>query len=196
MHNTSLTKSDTEIVQHILEGNSDAFEVLMMTHKDLVVGIVKRHVRPNDIEDKIQDVFVRAYRSLHTYSGKSDFRHWISSIAIRACHDYWRKVYRTKEVSMSALSENHRHWLEEVLSKKSWQTTEQAGSRREAKELLEWALGKLSPEDRMVLELVYLEDFSVKEAAGLLGWSVANVKVRSFRSRRKLRKLLSDLIMS
>lgn len=97
---------------------------------------------------------------------------------------------------MSVLSEKHHHWLEEVLSNKSGQSIEETGSQREAKELLDWALGKLSPEDRMVLELVYLEDLSMKEAAGLLGWSVANVKVRSFRSRRKLKKLLRDLVMS
>jgi RNA polymerase sigma-70 factor (ECF subfamily) len=196
MHNTSLTKSDTEIVQQIIEGDIDAFENLMKRHQDLVVRIVKRHVRPNDIEDSIQDVFVRAYRSLHTFAHKGDFRHWISSIAIRTCHDYWRKVYRSKEVSMSALSEKHHHWLEAVLSNKSGQSIEEKGSQREAKELLDWALAKLSPEDRMVLELVYLEDLSVKDAAGLLGWSVTNVKVRSFRSRKKLKKLLRDLVMT
>jgi RNA polymerase sigma-70 factor (ECF subfamily) len=52
----------------------------------------------------------------------------------------------------------------------------------------------LSPRDRMALELVYLEGLSVKEAADLLQWSVANVKVRSFRSRKKLEKVLSGLI--
>jgi RNA polymerase sigma-70 factor (ECF subfamily) len=44
----------------------------------------------------------------------------------------------------------------------------------------------------MVLELVYLEGLSVREVADLLGWSTANVKIRSFRSRRKLHKLLED----
>ncbi len=60
-------------------------------------------------------------------------------------------------------------------------------------EVLEWALGKLSAEDRMVLELVYLEGLSCKEAAKQLGWTLANVKVRSFRSRNKLKKLLLKL---
>jgi len=57
---------------------------------------------------------------------------------------------------------------------------------------LEWALGKLAPGERMVLELVYLEGLSGKEAADLLGCSVASVKVRSFRSRKKLEKLISE----
>ena len=62
---------------------------------------------------------------------------------------------------------------------------------KEAGEILDLALAKLSAGDRMVLELVYLEGHSVKEAAGLLGWSTTNVKVRLFRSRRKLRGLLA-----
>jgi len=44
----------------------------------------------------------------------------------------------------------------------------------------------------MVLELIYMEGLSVREAAGLLGWSMANVKIRAFRSRKKLHKLLKD----
>jgi RNA polymerase sigma-70 factor, ECF subfamily len=60
--------------------------------------------------------------------------------------------------------------------------------------MLDWAMDRLSPEDRMVVELIYLEGLSGKEAADLLGWSVANVKVRAFRSRNKLRKLLSETI--
>ncbi len=65
-----------------------------------------------------------------------------------------------------------------------------------ARETLEWALNRLSAEDRMVVELVYLEEFSGKEAATLLGWSVANVKVRVFRARKKLQKLLSRVLDS
>jgi len=52
---------------------------------------------------------------------------------------------------------------------------------------------KLSAEDRAVLELVYLEERPVKEAAELLGWSSVNVKVRAYRSRKKLRAILDGL---
>jgi len=55
-------------------------------------------------------------------------------------------------------------------------------------------LAKLRAEDRMVIELVYFEGLSVKEAAKLLGWSVANVKIRSFRARKKLEKTLKIMV--
>ena len=62
--------------------------------------------------------------------------------------------------------------------------------REEAAEVLEWALGKLSPENRAVLTLVHLDGYSVREAAQLLGWSLVNVKVRAHRARQALRALL------
>ena len=61
-------------------------------------------------------------------------------------------------------------------------------------ELLDWALGRLLPDDRMVVTLVHLENRSVSHTAQLLGWSKANVKIRAFRARRKLRKLIEESI--
>ena len=194
MQNDSLKPSDAEIVRQVVEGNVNAFESLLVRYRDLVLRIVKKHVPNNDVEETTQEVFIRAYQSLPTFKGKSGFGQWVSSIAVRTCYDYWRKAYRSREVPMSSLTEKHQRWLEEVISEESDQLLEEIGSQKEARELLDWALGKLSAEDRTVLELVYFEGLSGKEAADLLGLSVANVKVRSFRSRRKLKKLLEGLM--
>ena len=186
--------TDAEIVSQVLDGSVNAFESLIIRHKDLVLKIIKRHVPYNDVEEITQDAFVRVYQSLPTYKAKGDFRRWVSSITLRTCYDYWRKAYRSREVPMSSLTQEHQRWLEEVISDESEHALEEKGSQKAARELLDWALGKLSAEDRTVLELVYLEGLSGKEAADALGWSVANVKVRSFRSRRKLKKLLAGLV--
>lgn len=193
MGNQSFKPTDAEIISQVLDGSVNAFESLLVRYKDLVLKIIKKHVPYDDVEETTQDVFVRVYQSLPTYRGKSNFRQWVSSITVRTCYDYWRKVYRSREVPMSSLTEKHQKWLEEVIADESAHSLEEKGSQKEARELLDWALGKLSAEDRMVLELVYLEGLSGKEAADALGWSVANVKVRSFRSRRKLKKLLEGL---
>lgn len=194
MGKESFKTTDAEIVSQVLEGSVNAFESLLIRHKDLVLKIVKKHVPYDAVEETTQEVFVRIYESLQTYKGKSEFRHWVSSISVRTCYDYWRKAYRSREVPMSSLTEKHQRWLEQVISEESGHALEEKGSQEEARELLDWALGKLSAEDRTVLELVYLEGLSSKEAAEALGWSVANVKVRTFRSRRKLKKLLEGLI--
>ena len=190
MNSESLRPSDDEIVRQVLDGNVNAFESLLKRHSVQVLKIVQRHVPHEDVEDTAQETFVRAYRSLATFRGKSDFSRWLSAIAVRSCYDYWRKAYKSKEVPISTLTEKHQDWMEAALSGASERSHDEEDVQEEAKELLNWALAQLSAEERMVIELVYLEGLSVKEAAGLLGWSVANVKVRSFRSRRKLEKVL------
>lgn len=194
MHTLSSKPTDREIIQRIIDGDADAFAQILARYKDHVMGIVSRHVPYDQVEETAHDAFIRAYQSLATFRGENNFRPWIASIAVRTCYDFWRERYRSKEVAMSSLTEQHQEWLENVISDQSDETFSTYGSRAEAREVLDWVLAKLSAEDRMVLELVYLEGLSVREAAEILGWTVANVKVRSFRSRKKLQKLLSGPI--
>lgn len=184
--------SDDEIIRQVAAGNVAAFEEVLKKYEKHVLNIIKKHVPYGQVEDIAQDVFIRIYQSLPlpTYQGENSFEHWVSTLAIRTCYDFWRKQYKSRELSMSSLSEKQQTWLEEALSEASAQSFHQKGLEKEAKEILDWALDGLSAEDRMVVELVHLEDHSVKEAARLLGWSTANVKVRSFRSRKKLRHLI------
>ncbi len=178
-------EDDASIVHQVLEGDVNAFEHLMNRYRNLVLAIVKKHVPYDQVEDTAQDVFLRSYRSLPTFKGTS-FGHWLSVIAVRSCYDFWREHYKSRELAMSSLTEEHEAWLNATLFENSSQSFSEAGLQKEAREILDWALDRLSAEDRMVLELVYFEGHSVKEAAELLGWSTANVKVRLFRSRKKL----------
>lgn len=183
--------SDAEIVHRVIEGDINAFEGLLLRYKGHVLEVVKKHVPNNEVEETAHNVFVRAYQSLPTFKERSSFKQWLSAIAVRACYDFWRKQYRSREMPMSSITEEHQEWLDNVASNRSRQSVDDKDSQKKARELLAWALDRLSPEDRMVLELVYLEGLSGREAADLLGWSVANVKVRSLRARRKLRNLLA-----
>ena len=194
MQNESPKPTDAEIVRQVIDGNANAFESLLIRYEDLVLRIVKRHVPPSEVEETAQNSFVRAYQSLPTFKGKGDFRQWLSSIAVRTCYDYWRKAYKSREVPMSSLTEKHRKWLEDVVSDQSEWVLHEKGLQEEARDLLDWALGKLNTEERMIIELIYLEGLSGREAADLLGWSIANVKVRSFRSRKKLHKILTEVM--
>ena len=194
MENAVLSRSDAEIVRQVIGGEVHAFEHLLRRHEKRVLGIVKRHVPPGEVEETAQEVFVRAYRALPGFKERGAFSQWLSAITVRTCHDFWRKRYRSREVPMSTLSEGHRKWVKQVLSEHSAHESSEKEARAGAKELLEQALSQLSAGDRMVLELVYLEGYSGREAASLLGWSVANVKVRSFRARKKMEKLLRGVI--
>jgi len=194
MQNHPSRPSDAEIIRRIIDGDVNSFEYLLKKYQDHVLRIVTKHIPHNEVEETAHNVFVRAYQALPGFKEQGSFKQWLSSIAVRTCYDFWRKQYRSRELPMSYLSERHRDWLEKTLSNESDLSFSEKSRAREAGELLEWALSKLSAKDRMVLELVYLEGFSVKEAADLLALSVSNVKVRSFRSRKKLEKILIALI--
>jgi RNA polymerase sigma-70 factor, ECF subfamily len=191
MPNDSTSLDDYEIVRRVMVGDVNAFESLVLKYEGHVLNIVGNHTPYHLTEEIAHDVFVRAYQSLPTFEFKGGFKQWLSAIVVRTCYDFWRKEYRSREIPMSSCSEEEQALVERALAK---QFTSQENSQKEASELLDRALVKLSPEDRMVLEMVYLEGLSVKEAAGLLGWSVANVKIRLFRSRKKLRKILAGFL--
>jgi RNA polymerase sigma-70 factor (ECF subfamily) len=194
MRNETYKPSDAEIIRHVIDGDPNAFESLLIRYKDSVLRIVKRHVPFNEVEEVAQNSFIRVFKALPTFKGKGEFKQWLSAITVRTCYDYWRKAYRSREIPMSSLTERHQEWLEEVISDQSGSAIHEKGAQKEAGELLDWALAKLSAEDRMVVELVYLEGLTGKEAADLLGWTVSNVKVRSFRSRKKLKRLLTEMM--
>jgi RNA polymerase sigma-70 factor (ECF subfamily) len=191
MNNDACGLSDAEIIRQVISGNVNAFEQLVRKYQNHVLRIIKKHLPYEHVLDTAQDVFMRVYQSLPTFKVDSSFEQWLSTIAVRTCYDFWRKHSKFREFPMSYFTEKHQVWLEEALSDKSSQSFHERGLQKEAREILDWALDRLAAEDRMVLELVYLEGHSVKEAASLLGWSSANVKVRSFRSRKKLHSLLS-----
>ena len=184
--------ADAEIVRRITDGDVNAYEHLVKKYKRYVFKIVNKHIPYEQVEETAQDVFVRAYQSLPNFKKKSSFKQWLAKITVRTCYDFWRKAYRNRELPMSSLTENQKDWLEKVIADQASQSFYEEGAQKEAAEVLNYALDRMSAEDRMVLELIYLEGLSGKEAAALLGWSVANVKIRSFRARKKLHKLLTE----
>jgi RNA polymerase sigma-70 factor (ECF subfamily) len=188
--------ADAEVVYQVVSGDVNAFERLLKRYEAHVLRIVKKHIPFDKVEEVAQDVFIRIYQSLPNFKRDDSFKQWLSTITVRTCYDFWRKHYRYREIPISSLSEKHQAWLEEAMATRSSQSFDDIASQNEAREILDWALDRLSPEDRMVLELVYLEGYSVKEAANLLGWSTAKVKVRSFRSRKKLHNLFRKMSLS
>ncbi len=182
---------DAEIIDRVLQGETDRFADLIVRYRPHVLHIVSGHVPADRVSEVAHDVFVRTYRSLSRFSGQVPFDHWLSRLAVRTCYDFWR-ANRRADVPVSALTEDQARWLDRALAAESGEQFRAQAERHESLELLDWALVQLSAENRLVLTLVYLDGRSVREAADLLGWSVVNVKVRCHRARQALRKLLSE----
>ena len=185
---------DNEIIKSILDGNTDEFEILLKRYDAYIFSIVSKHLPPEMIEEAAHEVFIRIYKSLPSYRAESPFKYWISKIAVRYCYDFWRERYKSREMPMSSLTDEHSKWVETVVSEQSMESFEKGEMLKESREVLQWALGKLTAEERMIITLLHLEELPVKEAADLLGWSTINVKVKAHRTRKKLRKIISELL--
>ncbi|MEP6887067.1 MAG: RNA polymerase sigma factor [Nitrospirales bacterium] len=188
---------DEEIIRRVVAGEVDLFEELLMRYQEHVGRIVAGRVPREMVDEVAHDVFVRAYASLPTYSFRTPFSHWLSTIAVRSCYDAWRSVSARKEVSLSGpseVAEEQQQWTEHVLAAESKERFDTMVRQQDATNLLQGALAQLSPENRTVVTLVHLEGHSVREAAELLGWSVVNVKVRAHRARQQLRKILNIVL--
>jgi RNA polymerase sigma-70 factor (ECF subfamily) len=184
----------THLIFEILQGKVDKFEILLKAYEHDVSRIVARRVPAMRVTEMVQDVFVRAFFSLKTFRGIQPFRNWLGKIATRACYDFWRGEYREKEAPVSSLSADGQDWLERVAQDPSDSELEKTAARQEAREVLEWVMGRLSPDDRMVISLLYFEEKTVAEVAEIMDWTESNVKVHAFRARQKMREKLETLL--
>jgi RNA polymerase sigma-70 factor (ECF subfamily) len=163
--------TDDQLARAASTGDDDAFAELVRRHKGKVFGIASRFARgDHSLEDLCQEIFIRAYRRLAQFRGEAPFEHWLSRIAVRCCYDFLRK----KQPEHVTLDE----WKGE------------SSMPNQALERIELALAKLSPDQRLVITLLELEERSVREVAALTKWSESAVKVRAFRARKALKQIL------
>lgn len=181
-----------EAVQRVLDGETEAFAAIVNAHQKLIAADLSRRLPAQDVQEVAQDTFVRAFRSLPSFRREAPFRIWILRIARHAAMDFWRKQYRRRDRVFSDLDESA---MMDVEESHQTQVAEQAAdeeARESARERLEAALLRLSPDDRAVITLVELEERSMEDAALRLGCGLSAVKVRAFRARRRLRAILED----
>jgi RNA polymerase sigma-70 factor (ECF subfamily) len=187
--------SDGDLIRDTLRGDERAFEELVRRHKDQVMRQVWRFAPdPHEADSLAQDVFVRAYFSLSRYRGEAPFANWLARIATRVSLDHLRKRYRRRETLFSELRVESVEALEALSSGAVTAGLRDADRRAELRGLLDLALGRLPPQERMAVTLKELEGHSVREIAGMTGWSASWVKVRLFRARKKMRKILERMM--
>ena len=184
---------EAEIISRILSGNVDDFELLVEEHKGKVFSIVRKRVPQADAEEVAHKVFIAAFKALGSFSRNKPFENWLSGIAVRSCCNYWRECGSSRKVLASAPGDEHLEWLEKVCRGDSLEKFETLVRRQEARELIGWCLNKLSPEDRALLEMIYFEDWPLKEAAAAMEWGMAKTKIRAMRAKAKMKQIIAKL---
>lgn len=178
---------DQQIVERCLAGEEHAWEDLVKVHTRRVYAICYRFTgTDHEAQDLTQEVFLRLFRSLKSYrAGEGSFTVWLSRMTRNLLIDHYR---RTKLDRMTSSIEGQLPMLEEKTAAESRTDGILAG--REASEMLQGALQKLSPELREAVILRDLEELEYKEIALVLSVPEGTVKSRLNRGRAELARVL------
>ncbi len=187
-------EDDFVLIKKIIAGDVDLFAQIVDRYKSHVASIVTGRVPFDDVEEVCHNIFLRTFKSLSNYTVKTHFSHWLSRIAVRGCCDFWRAKKRRHEIPVSTLNDEQQDFIDVVGSESSKERFEHSRELDDSRELLKECMKALSPEDRMLIELVYWEGWKLKDVAESFGWGVPKTKVRSMRAKQKLRKLIEKMI--
>ncbi len=176
-------------LQRLAAGEECAARELLHHFHPFVVRLVRSHLpRRVPEEDLIQMVFIKIFQNIDQYSGKVPLEHWISRITVNTCLNALRAEKRRPEWRLADFDEDTAAGIEQLARIET--DLAAPDDERAAKELLAKMLAELSPEDRLLVTLLHLEERSVEEIHQLTGWSRAAIKVRAFRARGKIKKML------
>jgi RNA polymerase sigma-70 factor (ECF subfamily) len=177
---------ETRIIAQCLAGDRKAYTLLVERYKDLVHDLVYRMIGDAvRAEDIAQDAFVKGYLSLRDFRGESRFSTWLCRIAINRCRDVLRRARR--EVLVPGGPDGEPPLSESV---DAGETPAAALERREREEVLRRALARLPVKYREAVVLRHIEGMEFREVGRLLGIAAGAAKVRTFRGREMLRRLL------
>jgi RNA polymerase sigma factor (sigma-70 family) len=179
-------------VASVRQGDEEAARALMHHLHPLVLKLVRAHLpRRTDEEDLVQTVFMKVFAKLDQFSGAVPLEHWVARVTVNTCVNQLRHEQARPELRLADLSEEEEQVVHSLAATTEDLPTSQAHA---ARELVAKLLGRLSPEDRLVVTLLHLEERSVEEVRRVTGWGAARVKVRAFRARQKLKKHLTNLL--
>jgi len=185
-----MERTEAEMIAAVLKGDTASFEPLVEKYSPRIFATARRYARhESEVEDIAQQVWLKAFEKLSSFRGEAPFEHWLMRVAVRTCYDSLRAHQRNREKTFSELTEPEEDWLDRFVS----QPDAADENAQAARLLVERVLGQLSPPARLIITLQEIEGRSVKEIAQLTGWSVPLVKVRAFRARAEMRKVLSKI---
>jgi len=155
----------------------------------LVLKMVRSH-RPRRTaeEDLCQMIFIKIFQKLSQFSGKVPLEHWVSRVAINTCINQIQAEKVRPEFRHADLSDEEVAVVQNLAA-----TNEELGPDRSfaARDLVERLLTALKPVERLVIDLLYLQQRSIAEIQALTGWGASLVKVRAFRARQKMKEQLA-----
>lgn len=183
---------DFVLVRLAQEGDRQAFEALMVKYQRRIARHVARYIkRSGDVEDVVQESFIRAYRGLASFRGDSAFYTWLYRIATNVAMSALKREKAYVSVEDSASDERDESFEPGV---SDGEDPERSLMARQIGEAVQQAMARLNPELATALTLFEVEGKSYAQIAEMLGVSVSSVKMRILRAREFIAKRLEPVL--
>lgn len=176
---------DKYYIEKVLNGKRQAFSAIVEKHQDKVFSLaLKICGNIEDAEEVAQDSFMKAFRSLSTFKGKSSFSTWLYRITYNTAVSCVRK----KNYNVLSLEEFPADASDFLQNNES----EDKAEKEYKRSLLAFAIQKLSIEDRAIISMYYFQELSLNEIIEIINITKSNLKVRLHRARKKLEECISN----
>lgn len=182
---------DAEVIQRILAGEKELYEILVRRNNQKLYRIVRSYIKEEaEIEDLMQDTYVKGFTKLYQFKLESTFSTWLIRIGIN--ESIVRLRQKGKLVHMYDESDNFKsNTILEIPDSKQLNPHDKM-IRQETKQILENAIDSLDIKYKTVYMMREVEEMSIKEIASVLNLTVSNVKVRLHRSKEMLKEKLYE----
>jgi RNA polymerase sigma-70 factor, ECF subfamily len=181
--------SDEELVRCYLDGDQQAFEVIVTRYQGTILNMAYRLLgNRTDASDVCQEVFVLLLRKIGSFRGEAKFSTWLYRVSLNACHDHARRMKR--HYSLSDSPGDDLPEIEQRLPDDGLHSPEESLERTEIQEVVHEAIGRLPYKFKEVIFLHDISEFNYKEVAEILDISLGTVKSRLNRARTRLAKEL------
>jgi len=181
---------DEALVAALQRGSEEAYETLIVRFQQPVFNLVCRLT--GDVasaSDIVQEVFLKIFRSIGAFRGRSRLRTWIYRITVNEAYNHRRWFCRHQRQEIGMGEEERGRTLEDTFCD-SRRSPFELASDGETRMLLEKALAEVNPKFRAAVVLRDVEDLSYEEIAAVLDISLGTVKSRILRGREALRRIL------
>ncbi len=182
---------DKELVRRTLQGDKQAFEMILIRHQQPLMNYIGRMVGNYELAlDFTQEVFIKTYSSLSTYQPQFKFRTWLFKIASNFVIDFWRK----KKIDAFSIDQTGTNELDRISFEIPSDDPPVCSQFElsELKEKIDEALEKLPPNLRELFVWRHINEFSYDEIAEIKGLPVGTVKNRVFHTKELIRRLLEE----
>lgn len=182
MQERESSTGDYEVISEILNGNKNRYEVLIRKYNQRLYRIAKGIITEDEqVEDAMQEAYVKAYNNLGKFEKRSSFSTWLTRILINEC-----LMIKRQENKLFRLDDER-----EETSFPDYLTPENISVNKELRTMLEYAISSLPEKYRVVFIMREVEELSVAETSEGLDITETNVKARLSRAKEMLRENLT-----